>query len=236
MIVKPTVTLLAHTPDPDAVVAAAARLCYSDSDIESLVSKTSQSDQKRYLAGLFNSGHLSPFEHASFTFGVEGVSRTLLAQITRHRLASFSVQSQRYVGMQDFGYVIPESISNLGDEYVSIYMNQMDQMKVWYNEWARLVEKEDARFVLPGAAETRLVFSMNARELLHFFDLRCCDRAQWEIRSVAWRMLKLVRDVAPNIFAKAGPGCVRGKCPEGKMSCGKPYNADGTKAGAADDA
>ena len=80
---------------------------------------------------------------------------------------------------------------------------------------------EDARFVLPNACDTKMILTMNARSLLNFFHLRCCNRAQWEIRDVATQMLKLVKPIAPTIFAKAGPGCLSGPCPEGRMTCGK---------------
>jgi thymidylate synthase (FAD) len=176
--------------------------------------------------------HLSPIEHASFTFGIEGVSRSLLAQITRHRIARFSVKSQRYVSEQanegeTFNYVIPPSIKKLGKEYVDKYNAQMMQIQSWYNEWLNLLgnqgekSNQDARFVLPNSAETKIIVTMNARELLHFFSLRCCNRAQWEIRNLAIEMLKQVKSVAPNLFKHAGPGCLRGACPEGKMTCGK---------------
>ena len=221
--VTPNVTLIAHTPNPERYVAAAARLCYSPDDIGCTIEHLS--DPAKLIRQIKSSGHFSPLEHASFTFGIEGVSRALLAQITRHRIASYSVQSQRYVGMGDFDYIVPPSVEALGEERVRLYHNQMEQISMWYDQWARLVPKEDARFVLPNAAATRMVVTMNARELLHFFQLRCCNRAQWEIRAVAWRMLELVRDIAPAIFDDAGPGCVRGHCPEGKMSCGRPYNA-----------
>ena len=167
--------------------------------------------------------HDSVLEHASFTFGIEGVSRTLLAQITRHRLASFSVQSQRYVSYEDgFGYVIPPSITKLGPVAVAEYQVQMQIMHEWYSRWLEQLGKEgaeDARFVLPGACETRMMVTMNARELRHFFGLRMCTRAQWEIRALAKQMHKLCMEVAPALFADAGPGCVRGACPEGEKSC-----------------
>ncbi len=153
---------------------------------------------------------------------IEGVSRALLAQITRHRLASFSVQSQRYVVAKDaFNYIVPPSIAALGDEASAEFERQMAVMHGWYAEWlGRTGAAEDARFVLPNACETRMVVTMNARELLHFFELRCCNRAQWEIRTLAWAMLGLARSAAPSLFRLAGPGCVEGACPEGGMSCG----------------
>ncbi len=221
------VTLLTHTPDIQKVCAAAARTCYSAMHTDELVRWADEKDTGAFLGNVMSSGHLSVLEHASFTFLVEGVSRSLLAQLTRHRIASFSVQSQRYVSMADgFDYIIPPAIRALGDEAAAEYEDQMAQMAAWYTRWQEKLgggpsANEDARFVLPNACETRLTVTMNCRELLHFFSLRTCSRAQWEIRQMATEMLKLCRKEAPAIFSDAGPGCVRGACPEGKRSCGK---------------
>ena len=223
------VTLLSHTPDPDNTVAMAARLCYSDDTIDDLARGVASRDQGRFIRKLMSMGHLSPVEHVSFTFGIEGVSRALLAQITRHRIASFSVKSQRYVGAlgdggDTFAYVVPPAIEALGEEAVARYEAQMNQIQQWYDGWVEALggrNYEDARFVLPNGAETKLVMTMNARELMHFFNLRCCNRAQWEIRELAWAMLREVKQVAPYLFEQAGPSCIKGSCPEGKMSCGK---------------
>ena len=227
MRVRPNVVLIEYTPNPGSVVAAAGRLCYSNADIDALRTRVSEKDQTKYLTMLRKLGHLSTFEHVSFTFGIEGVSRALLAQITRHRIASFSVQSQRYVGQSGedgIDYILPPEIEKLGDEYAKRFADQMDMMDKWYREWLELLGeggKEDARFVLPNAAATRMVVTMNARELNHFFALRCCNRAQWEIRDVAWQMLKLAHEAAPALFDECGPECLRGRCPEGKMCCGR---------------
>ncbi len=221
------VTLLTHTPDPEKTCALAARTCYSALEYEELQALVSEKDQSAFLRRVMASGHLSVLEHASFTFGVAGVSRALLAQLTRHRIASFSVQSQRYVSLADgFGYVIPPRIKALGDEAAAEFERQMAQMQQWYVEWQEKLGKgegsnEDARFVLPNACETHITFTMNARELMHFFSLRCCNRAQWEIRQMAQEMLRLCKQVSPVIFEFAGPGCVTGPCPEGAKSCGK---------------
>lgn len=222
------VVLLANSPNPEAVAAMGARLCYSGSDIGELSEKVASADQAAFIKKLVDMGHLSPIEHVSFTFGVEGVSRALLAQITRHRIASFSVQSQRYVkqsGNQGINYVIPPSIAQLGADSVKKFEAQMDQMRVWYDEWCDILGsdgKEDARFVLPNACETKLVMTMNARELQHMFAVRCCERAQWEIRAMAWAMLGHCLNVAPQLFETAGPSCVCGACGEGAMSCARP--------------
>lgn len=228
------VSLLRHTFNPEEVVAMGAKLCYSAAGIEELAQGIKSKDQTAFIEKLMDYEHLSPVEHASFTFGIEGVSRALLAQITRHRIASFSVKSQRYVGESSqekaggaFDFVIPPRIEALGPKYVEEYERQMAQMQTWYDFWNEQLgasgeaSHEDARFVLPNAAETKIVVTMNARELFHFFNVRCCNRAQWEIRQLAEAMLLLVKRVAPVLFRQAGPGCVAGACPEGKMTCGK---------------
>ncbi|MCL5289908.1 MAG: FAD-dependent thymidylate synthase [Eubacteriales bacterium] len=229
-----SVLLLRFTPGPEELVAMGAKLCYSAAGIGDLRQGIEHRDQSGFLKHILASGHLSPIEHASFTFGIEGVSRSLLAQITRHRIASFSVKSQRYVSevsdkREDkvFNYIIPPRIRDLGPEQVRRFESQMRQIQEWYDYWVEQLgnkgesSNEDARFVLPNASETKMVVTMNARELLHFFSLRCCNRAQWEIRALATEMLRLVKAVAPVIFKDAGPDCLSGKCPEGKMSCGK---------------
>ena len=240
------VILLAYTPDPERTVAAAAKLCYSSSGINQLNDSLTDEKAASFVEMLSEIGHESPIEHASFTFGIEGVSRSLLAQITRHRMASFSVKSQRYVREGSFEYVTPPEIAaepeakKIYDEIMADDQERYDRLAAILKEKhikafiaegkdektaARLAEKkaiEDARFVLPNACETQMVMTMNARSLMNFFKVRCCRRAQWEIQDVANQMLALVSAVAPNIFKNAGPSCLRGGCSEGKMSCGKP--------------
>ena len=221
------VILIRHTLSPEETVALGAKLCYSKSTVEQLKDRISQKDQSAFIDKLMGMGHESVLEHASFTFGIEGVSRALLAQITRHRLASFSVQSQRYVGYeQGFGYIIPPRIQELGEDAVQEFARQMNTIEEWYRDWqARLgngeKSNEDARFVLPNACETRMILTMNVRELRHFFALRMCERAQWEIRALATEMHRQCLEAAPVLFKDAGPGCLRGKCPEGEKSCGR---------------
>lgn len=222
---KLTVRLLAHTPDPEGTIALAGRLCYSDSDILSLREAVADKAEL-FVEKLMALGHLSPIEHASFTFGVQGVSRSLLAQITRHRIASFSVQSQRYVQKEESSYIVPPSVADMGGEAVAEFEKQMETIQGYYRGWLdKGLKAEDARFVLPNAAETRMVLTMNARELLHFFSLRCCARAQWEIRALSWAMLGMCMREAPAVFKNAGPNCVSIGCTEGKMSCGRPDGA-----------
>ncbi len=224
------VLLLSHTPNPEATIAMAAKLCYSPSDIASLKEKTAAKDQKGFVEKLMKMGHMSPIEHASFTFAVEGISRACSHQLVRHRLASYSQQSQRYVSEEaGFDYVIPPTIK--GDaELEKYFVEFMAKAQKAYNQIVKKLNKkgiageaanQDARFVLPNAAETKIMITMNARELLHFFRQRCCNRAQWEIRAMATEMLKLVNSIAPTVFSGSGPGCVSGPCPEGEYTCGK---------------
>lgn len=221
------VELIRSTIHTEELIALGARLCYAGGDVDSLLRLVSEKDQQAFLRKLMEMGHESVLEHAGFTFLLEGVSRALLAQITRHRIASFSVQSQRYVSYENgFGYVVPPSIQALGPEALAQYEEQMDQIHRWYREWQQKLgasgekSNEDARFVLPNACETRMLVTMNARELRHFFSLRMCNRAQWEIRAVAETMFTLCYPVAPALFEDAGPGCLRGPCPEGAKTCG----------------
>ena len=221
------VKLIAHTPQPEKVVAAAAKLCYSSAGVDDLLDGLTPESSRAFVERLASLGHESPTEHAVFTFAIEGVSRSLLAQITRHRIASYSVQSQRYVNLHQFRYVTPPEIE--GDEdALAAFRAAMDAQAQQYQQLAqalaRMAEKkaiEDARFVLPNACDTKMIVTMNARSLNNFFRHRCCQRAQWEIRALADEMLRQACAVAPSLFAKSGPGCVAGPCPEGAMSCGK---------------
>ncbi len=239
------VEILTHTPDCAKVIAAAAKLCYSSTDIDGIMDGLTPEKTESFINHLSSLGHESPFEHASFTFGIEGVSRALLAQITRHRIASYSVQSQRYVNKKEFTYIVPPAIEAV-PEAKAEFLNAMEEDRLHYIKIAELLTEkhakalteqgideitarkqaekmafEDARSVLPNACDTKIIMTMNVRSLYNFFALRTCSRAQWEIRSLAEEMLRLVKQVAPELFSKAGPPCVRGACPEGKMSCGK---------------
>ena len=241
----PKVTLITHTPDPEMTIASAARLCYSPATIAQVQEKLTPEKAGEFVEMLAGLGHQSPTEHAVFTFGIEGVSRALLAQITRHRIASFSVQSQRYVRENDFEVVVPPQIAEVPEAKAEFEL-AMQESFAHYQKIAELLKArrekellaeglspkaaasraektaiEDARFVLPNACDTKMIVTMNARSLMNFFELRCCQRAQWEIREVADQMLRLCLSVAPHLFKNAGPGCVRGGCPEGKMTCGK---------------
>lgn len=241
------VELLAHTPDPEKVVATAAKLCYSDSDIGSLYDGLTEENTAKFIDMLNELGHESPVEHVSFTFGIEGISRACSHQLVRHRIASYSQKSQRYVNEKQFDFITPPAIESDVD-INSMYFEYMVMTQQFYDtlrdrliarhterimlesdvsesvakKKAEKLANEDARFILPNACETKIVVTMNVRSLFNFFRHRCCSRSQWEIRAVADEMLRLCKEVAPHLFANAGPSCVAmGKCPEGKMTCGQ---------------
>ena len=290
-VYEPSVVLLAHTPNPDKIVASSAKLCYSPVGVSEIAKNLIEDDAEKFLKTLVNIGHESPVEHVSFTFAIENVSRSLTHQLVRHRIASYSQQSQRYVKEQQFKYIVPQEISKskiakleyikhmeetqmkydlianqlILEDIVENYKGLLEKTILLHNDYWSLdlkntdeelenliesfnvynpdfqeilhqmmedesklflkIEKkaiENARYVLPNAAETKIVVTMNARSLLNFFSLRCCNRAQDEIRNLADKMLMEVKSVAPSLFKNAGAPCVRGICPEGAMSCGKP--------------
>lgn len=251
---KMKVKLIEYTPNPEKVIAAAAKLCYSSAGIDDIVEGLDEESTSKFIKMLASYGHYSPIEHVSFTFGIEGVSRSLTHQLVRHRVASYSQQSQRYVRLNAFEYVIPPSIEAdeeckkifieamkkdqedydrivevLKDKNYAVLLKEAEEkgMELTDKKKKSLASKaeksaiEDARYVFPNACETKIVMTMNARELIHFFEQRCCERAQWEIRAMSELMLKEVKKVAPNIFITAGPNCVKGCCSEGAMTCGK---------------
>ncbi|HTP63864.1 MAG TPA: FAD-dependent thymidylate synthase [Geobacteraceae bacterium] len=216
------VALCRYTPEPELTVAIAARLCYSPASIDELSDRLSGEDIRGLLEKIMSLGHQSVLEHASFTFGIDGISRVTSHQLVRHRVASFSQQSQRYVShTKRFAAVTPPSIA-AHPEVLARFEAQLNELHRTYSDMVALgIPAEDARYILPNATETKIMVTMNARELLHFFSLRCCERAQWEIRAMALEMLGLVKKVAPIIFRDAGPGCLAGACPEGTLSCGR---------------
>lgn len=239
------VDLITHTPNPEKIVSAAAKLCYSQVGTNDILEGLTDEKIEKFIEKLASLGHESPIEHVSYTFAVEGVSRVLTHQLVRHRLASYSQQSQRYVKLDQFEYIMPPMIKKdpkakeifeqamaddqrnydalvgtLEKTYFDTYLEEGHSEK----KSKRMAEKkaiEDARFVFPNACETKIIFTMNARSLMHFFKHRCCDRAQWEIRAMADEMIKQVKLVSPTLFKYAGPNCVSGPCPEGAMTCGK---------------
>lgn len=258
MIVK----LLEHTPNIEQLISTSAKLCYSNSNIEDLFEKQSPEKVEEFLNKLMSYSHLSPLEHATFTFAIEGVSRSLTHQLVRHRIASYSQQSQRYVKLNQFEYIVPPSIEN-NEKAKVIFIDSMQQSQKAYDEivnylmikeimdyciksnkmyprssndsflqWFKEEDKnkylqiektalEDARYVFPNACETKIIVTFNIRSLLNFLEHRCCSRAQWEIRDLAEKMLRLVKPLAPNIFKKSGPPCLKGRCSEGLMTCGE---------------
>jgi thymidylate synthase (FAD) len=219
------VKLLKFTQESEKICATAARLCYSCADIDEISKKLTKEKIKALLGKIISSGHASVLEHDSFTFGIEGVSRALLAQFTRHRIASFSVQSQRYVKFKGaLEFVVPQTIKkdkNLLKKYNDFLSNTEKLYKEFLNT---NIPAQDARYVLPNACATKIVLTMNARELRHFFSLRCCNRSQWEIRDMARHMLNLVKKEAPLLFSNAGPYCMRGGCHE-TFTCAKPWKS-----------
>lgn len=238
------VTLIAHTPEPEKLIAAAAKLCYSDTGATNLMDNLTDEKASDFVNMLSSIGHESPLEHASFTFAIEGISRACSHQLVRHRIASYSQKSQRYVNENGFDFIIPPEIEAV-PEAKAEFEKQMKSVTEGYERLAdiltekhterliaqglpekeatskaRKIANEDARFVLPNACETKIVVTMNVRSLFNFFKHRCCNRAQWEIRELAIEMYKLCYEAAPAVFGKAGPSCCVGACKEGKMSCG----------------
>ena len=245
------VKLISYSAEAEKIITAAGKLCYSSADIDTMMDGIDEESADYFVDMLIRLGHESVIEHASYTFAVEGLSRATLAQLTRHRIASFSVQSQRYVNMSDFKYVIPPSVSanpealaafeeliaaaNEKYDIISEHLQKDNFEKLTegksnltereikeYSKQAAKLANEDARFILPMACETKIIMTMNARALYNFFKLRTCERAQWEIRELAEKILKLLKEVSPVLFKKAGPPCVYSeRCTEGKMSCGR---------------
>lgn len=231
------VRLIEHTPNPERVIASAAKLCYSAVGVDQILDDLTGENTEKFLNMLMSYGHESPVEHVSFTFAIEGVSRSLTHQLVRHRIASYSQQSQRYVKLAQFEYIIPPEIEK-DEEAKQTFIEAMEQCQKSYDNLVGILKNkylsqglnsigaekkaiEDARYVFPNACETKIVVTMNARSLMNFFRHRCCNRAQWEIRTLAEEMLVQVKNVAPSLFRYCGPGCVKGPCPEGKMTCGK---------------
>ena len=218
------VELLYCTPDPERAIATAARLCYAPVGASELMETMTEAQVDKVLNTILGSGHFSTLEHASFTFAIDGVSRALTHQLVRHRLASYNQQSQRYVKYNDGIETIKPASIKENPQADAVFDQAISAATDAYKKLLDMgIPAEDARFLLPNAAETKIVVTMNARELLHFFNHRCCNRAQWEIREMAWKMVELVKPLAPRVLAKAGAPCIAGPCPEGKMACGNPY-------------
>jgi len=231
------IVLLSHTENPEKIIEIAARTCYSSKTpielYQELIYRNTNSNSGEFLDKLKKMGHLTPFEHANFTFAITGISRACLAQLTRHRLCSFNVQSQRYVALEtsnealnDQFYYSEELQKAINTHSLSQYLLDLYQFVVndlQEKGYTKTEAIENARYLLPLATTTNLVMTMNARELMHFFEVRCCNRAQKEIRDLAWMILQLLQQRFYSIFKDCGPKCLTGKCPEGPMSCGKPF-------------
>lgn len=215
------VRLLSYTQQAEVVCATAAKACYSQKAPGEIMDHLEEEKAGLTIDKVVGMGHHSVIEHASYTFSLEGVSRAMTHQLVRHRLASFSQQSQRYVSMLKADYVMPASIRS-DPALAKEFEEAMDHAWDVYRKLVEKVPAEDARYVLPNACCTNIMVTMNARELMHFFTLRCCNRAQAEIREVAELMLAEVQKASPQIFRSAGPACVRGPCPEGELTCGQP--------------
>jgi len=216
------VRLLAATSDPELTVALAARLCYSPTDIDGLLEKMDEAETARMIRLLRAAGHLSPFEHASFTVGIQGISRVATHQLVRSRIASYSQQSQRYVSGERFHFIIPPRIAREPELAEEFRRHIEASRKLYRRLLAAGVPGEDARFALPQAVSSNLIMSKNARAWLEWLEARTCQRAQWEIRTLAYRILMVLRGAAPVLFESAGPPCrTRGVCPEGRFSCGR---------------
>lgn len=239
------VNIIAHTPEPEKVISMAAKLCYSPVGVDEIEKNLTDESVDKFINMLMSMGHESPLEHVSFTFAVEGISRACSHQLVRHRIASYSQQSQRYVKLDQFEYIIPKEIEKI-DEAKKVFIDAMKKDQEDYDKlvdilfdkhYEELVQQgkdekkakkdaekkaiEDARYVFPNACETKIVFTMNVRSLYNFIEHRTCERAQWEIRDLATQMLKKLREISPVLFNNKGPKCVKGPCPEGKMTCGE---------------
>jgi len=224
------VQLLSHSKNPIGVVTSAIRQCYSAESADKIAKKVSKEQSVRLIKQIIGSGHTSTIEHATFTFAIEGVSRALTHQLVRHRIASYSQQSQRYVKAKQLNYIIPPSVKR-NKEATKIFVNAINLAADSYQSLLDIgIAAEDARFLMPNAAETKIVVTMNARALANFLKERMCTRAQWEIRQLANEMYKIVYKVAPEIFEHVGPTCeTEGICWQGDMTCGKKINKKGQK-------
>lgn len=222
------VRLLNFTPFPDLIVYLSARVCYSNVGFDEIQEEIEDREKVRALIReIIRSGHHSVLEHASFTFGIEGISRVTTHQLVRHRIASYSQQSLRWVNAKNISIIIPPSIQQ-NSEALKLFNEAIEKSKEIYNKLLDLgIPKEDARFIIPQGVSSMIVVTMNARELLHFFKVRLCNRAQWEIRELAKKMLEEVRRVAPIIFEVVGPPCVVDKMCREKNPCSQPLRGEG---------
>ncbi len=213
------VKLLRYTADAERLCGAAAQTSTKPGSPSENFEEMDPEKAKRLIKRVTGYGHASVIEHASFTFSIEGISRAMTHQLVRHRIASYTQQSQRYVAYDTLeNYVTPPSIAGNAEAKRTFDQTLGRISKAYQDLLAMGIPKEDARFILPNAAKTNIIATMNARELRHFFNLRCCARAQWEMREVATEMLRQAKASTPALFEDAGPTCVeQGHCSEGKM-------------------
>lgn len=217
------VTLISYTKDPEKIVAAAVRQCYSKDAAVKIKNKLTDAERTKLIKMVIGSGHTSTIEHVSFTFAIEGVSRVLTHELVRHRIASYSQQSQRYINGKNFEFVIPPTIA-AKKEAKDLFNATIKELGEKYQKFIELgIPKEDARFILPNATDVKIVVTMNARSLFNFLARRMCNRAQWEIRTMATLIHRELMKVAPKIFRYAGPTCkTEDICWEGERHCGLP--------------
>jgi len=219
------VQLLRYTTDAERLCGAAALTTTKSGTPSEILAKINPNTAKEVIKRVTGYGHGSVIEHASFTFSIEGASRAMTHQLVRHRIASYTQQSQRYVRYDTLkNYVTPPSIAKNANAKKEFDEGLKKISETYQNLLQMGIQKEDARFILPNAAKTNIMVTMNARELRHFFNVRCCARAQWEMREAATEMLRQVKKAASALFENAGPTCVElGCCSEGKM---KPQDCD----------
>jgi len=231
------VTLLNHTPEPERTVVAAALLCYQKGSPEEAWERAGKEKLRlRLFEELVRQGHGSTLEHPSFTFGIEGISRACSHQLVRHRLASYNQQSQRYVDVGDPDYFVkPDSLADDGGRFEEV----LGQTVAYYRETIeRFAEKgkkgeqaqEDARYIIPNAGKTNLIWTTNLRNLLHVSHVRLCSRAQWEIRRMMHACRRAMEGpfplIAKYMVVKCHPYAL-GYCDEEFRSCGfRPLRAD----------
>lgn len=230
---KPRVELIAHTPNPEHIITAGAKLCYSSSSISELLENNTDEKVAKFINMIMKTGHGSVLEHAVFTFGVEGISRITEIQLLRKRTASPSVQSGRYVMRDSAEYAIPPQIRN-SQRAFDLYMKQLESCQKTYIELIDILKEEnpgkdekliieDARYIQPQSLGTKLMFTIDLRNLIELISLRKCKRAQWEVGGVILQMEKLISEIIPNVSKFIGAPCETGVCTEGKLCCGKPY-------------
>ena len=220
------VKLMNYTPRPLETITWAALISYWDKWESEAFERITKDDVEKHLPRVLSYGHESILEHATFTFAIEGCSRICSHQLVRHRLASYTQQSMRYIKINpedvEETFVIPKSVRENPELYEKWKKLMEETIKLYEESYAKGIHQEDARFILPQAVRTKIVVTMNLRELKHFLGFRACARAQWEINHIAWKMLEeiaKIKELRPIIeWAKLGPRCIAlGYCPEKEL-------------------